>query len=301
MDGPRPSSRRRPRSGTRRWRRPRRSLRGTGSRYDRNGSAVTAERGPASAGAQGVQQRGVAGDLQDVEGTRPHSASSRSLALPRGRGAGRVGVVVEQGVGVQQRHARRRAAGRTTPGRRRCAISWTTPVPAVRRAPAAGRQPGVQHLGTPSPASFASIGSGRPTAICASQRCTAVSWAIRRCQKPAFFGLRRPVPRRQLRVERRPGRRQLGRARRRTRPARPGRRPPAPRRHCGRRSGRSVTPRPACAAYPLVHRAQVADQVADRPPRTARHRRRRAAPLADRRRERGAVRRSAASQKSLVP
>jgi hypothetical protein len=40
----------------------------------------------------------------------------------------------------------------------------------------------------PSTARSRSIGSGSPTAPCASQRCTAVSCAIRRAQKPLVAG-----------------------------------------------------------------------------------------------------------------
>ena len=68
------------------------------------------------------------------------------------------------------------------------ATSCTTPCRSVAALPPPGRQPGVEHLGDPVGGELGLDRLGRrPAAICASQRCTAVSWAIRRCQNPAFL------------------------------------------------------------------------------------------------------------------
>ena len=183
----------------------------------RRAAAAHRERRERSRPAPGTPRAAVPGGTAALGGgpvvrgpqpTRRPSSRERSPATPEGveadpaperqqQVAGRaadlhpgvVVVVVEDGRGVQQGHAL--AAHPQVPvlGRRRSRSELHHPAATaarLRRRPA-GSQVSSTSL-TPSAASFASIGSPAAMASWASHRCTAVSCAIRRGQKPAFFG-----------------------------------------------------------------------------------------------------------------
>ena len=150
-----------------------------------DGRVPAARRRVGSAGAQRLEQPRVAGHLQDVVG---HPAVQRQQQV-----AGRAGglrplvrvVVVEQRVGVEQGDAL--AAQPDVPVLPHVgACRATTPRTSVgpRRRPVGST---VEHLGDAVGGELRLDRLGRPAATWASQRCTAVSRAIRRCQNTAFF------------------------------------------------------------------------------------------------------------------